>query len=38
MRDRQADPVAVIEADLRQAWGGEQRTVTWPLVLRVSRK
>lgn len=38
LRDRQADPVAVIEADLRQVWGGEQRTVTWPLVLRVGRK
>jgi ubiquinone/menaquinone biosynthesis C-methylase UbiE len=38
LRERQSDPVAVIEADLRQAWGAEQRKVTWPLVLRVGRK
>lgn len=38
LRDRQRDPVAVIEEDLRDAWGGGQRTVTWPLALRVGRK
>jgi hypothetical protein len=37
-RDRQTDPVNVIETELRQAWGRDRRTVTWPLILRICRK
>lgn len=38
LRERNADPVAVIESDLRQAWGDGPRTVSWPLTLRIGRK
>jgi SAM-dependent methyltransferase len=38
VRDRQADPVAIIEAELREAWGRDKRTVRWPLTLRLGRK
>lgn len=38
VRDRGADPVAVIESDLRKAWGTEKRAVNWPLTLRIGRK
>jgi hypothetical protein len=31
------DPVALIENELRAAWGRDQRTVRWPLTVRVSR-
>ncbi len=38
LRERQADPVATIESDLRRAWGRERREVRWPLSLRLGRK
>ena len=31
------DPVALIEDELRAAWGPDARTVRWPLTVRVSR-
>lgn len=31
------DPVALIEAELREAWGTAAREVTWPLVVRAYR-
>ncbi len=34
---RRADPVARVEPELRAAWGAEERTVRWPLRLRVGR-
>ena len=34
----QADPVSKFEDQMRQAWGREARTVTWPIVVRVGRK
>lgn len=36
-RERGVDPVALIESDLRSAWGTGTRAVNWPLVLRASR-
>lgn len=33
----QQDPVALIAADLRSAWGDGKRMVTWPLRLRICR-
>jgi ubiquinone/menaquinone biosynthesis C-methylase UbiE len=38
MRERKADPVATIAAELKDAWGAESREVRWPLILRLSRK
>ncbi len=38
LRERQADPVAQIESDLKLAWGPQRREVRWPLTLRLSRK
>jgi SAM-dependent methyltransferase len=37
-RERKADPVAVIEQDLRRAWGDGRLYVYWPLTLRLGRK
>ena len=36
-REHDADPVAIIEADLEAAWGRDAREVRWPLTLRASR-
>ena len=31
------DPVALVEAALREAWGADERAVRWPLTVRASR-
>lgn len=32
-----SDPVALVEPELKTAWGGERRDVRWPLTIRVCR-
>ncbi len=36
-REHGDDPVGLVEAELRKAWGRTSRTVRWPLTVRVSR-
>ncbi len=36
-RERGEEPVGLIEAELRRAWGPAPQTVRWPLTVRVSR-
>jgi SAM-dependent methyltransferase len=36
--DKGTDPAAIYADELCAAWGGERRTVTWPITLRACRK
>lgn len=36
-RDRDSDPVSIVEARLRDAWGQGDRLVMWPLTVRATR-
>ena len=38
VRQNATNPIDLIEAELKQAWGDEKRTVRFPIILRVGRK
>ena len=38
LRQNARNPIDLIEAELKQAWGDERRTVRFPIILRVGRK